>query len=188
MIDTLHLFVTKKCTNNCPLCCNNNYIIEDIPIVKEEELSTVNTVFLTGGEPFILGDKLDEIIKTLRTRDNIKNIYVYTSGLECYEYLNKFGNLPNIDGINFSPKSTKDWGALIRICQEWKEDIERLESNRLYVFLNRHDDYTFTIDDSYLDVVSKYHFEVGCNVFLRIWTNSIESRPNEIFRRLENYD
>lgn len=48
MIDTMHLFVTNKCTNNCPLCCNKNYDIEKIPLPTEEELGSI-------------GDKLNEI-------------------------------------------------------------------------------------------------------------------------------
>ena len=31
---------------------SNNYDVEDIPIPSEEELSSVENIFLTGGEPF----------------------------------------------------------------------------------------------------------------------------------------
>lgn len=189
MIDTMHLFVTNKCTNNCPLCCNKNYDIEKIPLPTEEELNSIENVFLTGGEPFLLGEKLNKIIKALRTRENIKNIYIYTSGYECYKYLEKFQSLPNIDGINFSPKGYKDWSALSKLLLwGWKEDIANLKSNRLYVFMDKYDQCTFNLDNSNLDIISEYHFEMGCEVFFRVWIDNIESRPNEIFRRLENYD
>jgi len=51
-VDTMHLFITKRCTNDCPLCCNKNYDIEKVPLPTEEELSSVSTVCLTGGDPF----------------------------------------------------------------------------------------------------------------------------------------
>lgn len=189
MIDTMHLFITSRCTNNCPLCCNNNYNIKDILIPSEEELSSVSTVFLTGGEPFLLGKKLDKIVNTLRSRENIKNIYIYTSGYECYKYLTNFETLPNINGINFSPKGFKDWSALSKLLiSGWKEDISNLESNRLYVFIDKYDQCTFNIDNSNLDIISDCHFDMGCEVLLRTWIDNIESRSNEIFRRLENYD
>ena len=189
MIDTMHLFVTSKCTNNCPLCCNNNYDVEDIPIPSEEELSSVENIFLTGGEPFLLGEKLNKIVATLRTRNNIKNIYIYTSGYECFEYLKKFGNLPNINGVNFSPKTDKDWDALAKISFGWFQDFRNLRSNRLYVFIKEYDRGTFDLDNSNnLDIISEAYFNMNCRVFFRIWMNNIESRPHEIFRRLESYD
>ena len=188
-VDTMHLFVTNKCTNNCPLCCNKNYDIEKIPLSTEEELNSIENVFLTGGEPFLLGNKLNKIVYTLRTRKNIKNIYIYTSGYECYKYLVDFGKLPNINGINFSPKGFKDWSALSKLLLSgWKEDISNLESNRLYVFIDKYDQCTFNIDNSNLDIISDYHFDIGCEVFFRVWIDNIESRPNEIFRRIGNYD
>lgn len=188
MIDTMHLFVTKRCTNNCPLCCNNNFNVEDILIPTEEELSTINNVFITGGEPFLLGERLNKIIESLRTRSNIKNIYIYTSGRECLEYLREFKQLPNINGINFSPKCDNDWKALLDLYQNWKYDISTLNSNRLYVFIKKQDVCTYTTKSRYLDLVSDFYFEMNCEIFFRIWTDNIESRSNEIFRRLENYD
>lgn len=189
MIDTMHLFVTKRCTNNCPLCCNKNYDTNLIPLPSEKELNSVENIFLTGGEPFLLGEKLNKIINALRSRNNIKNIYIYTSGYECYEYFVKFKKLPNIDGINFSPKGYKDWSALSKLLLSgWKKDIANLKSNRLYVFIDKYDQCTFNLDNSSLDIISDFHFEVGCEVFFRVWIDNIESRPNEIFRRLENYD
>ena len=188
-VDTMHLFITNKCTNSCPLCCNKNYDIEKIPIPTEEELSSIENIFLTGGEPFLLGKKLNKIVDALRTRKNIKNIYIYTSGYECYKYLVDFKILPNINGINFSPKGFKDWSALSKLLLSgWKEDISNLESNRLYVFIDKYDQCTFNINNSILDIIADYHFDMGCKVFLRTWIDNIESRPNEIFRRIENYE
>ena len=48
----IHLMITAKCDRNCPNCCNNQYSLDDIPVVTEEELQEAHTIYLTGGEPF----------------------------------------------------------------------------------------------------------------------------------------
>ena len=197
-VDTMHLFITKRCTNNCPLCCNNNYDIEKVPLPSEEELSSVSTVCLTGGDPFLLGEKLDKIVNALRSRENIKNIYIFTSGYACYLYLNKYKVLPNIDGITFSPKSEKDWSAISNLMETYdhttnrilgyEDVISNLSSNRIYAFIEKYDDCNYTINNDYLDILSQTHEYLGCKVFFRTWVEDFDSPENEIFRRLENYD
>lgn len=187
-VDTMHLFITKRCTNNCPLCCNKNYDIEKVPLPTEEELSSVNTVCLTGGDPFLLGEKLDEIVNNLRKRENIKNIYVFTSGYACLLYIRKFDKLPNIDGITFSPKSEKDIDAIDTIIENYSYLFPKLKSNRLYCFINKYDDCNYTIDEDQLYLMTEANSFLGCKVFLRTWVDNFDSPENEIFRRIENYD
>ena len=187
-VDTMHLFVTKKCTNNCPLCCNKNYDIEKVPLPTEEELSSVNTICLTGGDPFLLGEKLDKIINDLRKRENIKNIYVFTSGYACLLYLRKFGKLPNIDGITFSPKSKSDIKALDLLMGYYSLLFLSLKSNRLYYFINKYDDCNYTIDNDQLYLIADANTFLGCKIFFRTWVEDFNSPENEIFRRIENYD
>lgn len=188
MVDTMHLFVTNKCTNNCPLCCNNNYDIEKVPLPTEEELSSVSTVCLTGGDPFLLGERLDKIVNALRSRKNIKNIYVFTSGYACLLYLRKFEKLPNIDGVTFSPKSEKDYDAIWEFIDNHRIDFTNLSSNRLYLFINKFDDCNYTLDNSALYLIGDAYEYLYCQVFFRIWVENFNSPENEIFRRLENYD
>lgn len=188
-VDTMHLFVTNKCTNNCPLCCNKNYDIEKVPLPTEEELSSVNTVCLTGGDPFLLGEKLDKIVNALRSRENIKNIYVFTSGYACLVYLREFRRLPNIDGITFSPKSHRDWATIEELYSGWwQEDIKHLSSNRLYAFIDKIDDCNYSIDNNLLEILDYANIDLDCKVFFRTWVENFNSPESEIFRRLENYD
>lgn len=192
--EVLHLYITDKCTNNCPLCCNKNYdFINGVKQVTEEELSSVYTVCLTGGDPF-LSDKLDKIVKALRSRENIKNIYVFTSGYACLLYLNKYKALPNIDGITFSPKSEKDWDAISDLMGGYDyvtnsiigydSLICELNSNRIYAFIEKYDDCNYSIDNSCLEILSDAHEYLGCEVFFRTWTTEFNSPENEIFRKL----
>ena len=187
-VDTMHLFITKRCTNNCPLCCNKNYDIEKVPLPTEEELSSVNTVCLTGGDPFLLGEKLDEIVNDLRKRKNIKNIYVFTSGYACLLYLKKFGKLPNIDGITFSPKSERDYDAIWNFVDTYSYHFIELSSNRMYMFIDKYDDCNYTIDNNKLVLLAYVWNYLNCQVFFRTWVDNFNSPENEIFRRIENYD
>lgn len=184
--EILHLYITDICTNNCALCCNKNYdFINSVKQVTEEELSSVHTICLTGGDPFLEYSKLPEIVDNLRNYSNIKNIYVFTSGYACMLYLkqSKVG-LPDINGITFSPKSKKDWIALEWLIQYYDSDIFNLNSNRLYAFINKYDDCNYSIDNNLLDTISDAHFILDCKVFFRTWTDKFESPENEIFRKL----
>ena len=51
-----HIIVTDKCGHNCPMCCNRNYDIHEIPNITKKELEDVETICLTGGEPFMSKD------------------------------------------------------------------------------------------------------------------------------------
>lgn len=210
--EVLHLYITDKCTNDCPLCCNKNYdFINGVKQVTEEELSSVHTVCLTGGDPF-LSDKLNDVVESLRSRENIKNIYVFTSGYACLLYLNKYKALPNIDGITFSPKSEKDWAAIDDFIYNYDEVarkytgyddlIHNLKSNRIYAFIEKYDDCNYSIDNKHLgisnddhedldckvndhlSILNDAHEYLGCKVFFRMWTTEFNSPENEIFRKL----
>lgn len=186
--EVLHLYITDKCTNDCPLCCNKNYdFINGVKQVTEEELSSVHTVCLTGGDPF-LSNKLNDVVKSLRSRENIKNIYVFTSGYACLVYLKTQGKLPRIDGITFSPKSDRDWDAINALINDYDYIISELDSNRLYVFIEKYDDCNYSIDNSLIYTINYAHEDLDCQVFFRMWTTEFNSPENEIFRRLENYD
>lgn len=188
MIDTMHLFVTSRCTNNCPFCCNNNYNIEDVLIPSEEELSSVSTVCLTGGDPFLLGGQLNKIVNALRSRKNIKNIYVFTSGYACLKYIREYKCFPDINGITFSPKSSIDYDALWTMLDFYRCKFSKLKSNRLYMFINKYDDCNYIIDNNYLYLLAELNEYLHCEVFFRTWVENFDSPENEIFRRLENYD
>ena len=51
--ENIHLMVTPLCDRTCKYCCNNSYILNDIPIITDEELRICKNLFLTGGEPLM---------------------------------------------------------------------------------------------------------------------------------------
>lgn len=79
----LRLLVTAKCHNKCPMCCNNQFDFEKIPVVDRLDYDEIS---ITGGEPLLA----ECGCKTFDFVDSIKNIqqamglpeskfYLYTS-------------------------------------------------------------------------------------------------------------
>lgn len=133
----IHLFVIEKCNHNCPLCCNKEYDIEKIDVVTVEELKNAHTVLLTGGEPFLVIGICDFAHALKKQYPNIKNVYIYTCGDALLDWLVYSGQrLHDIDGVNISPKNERDIECLRKILayEPFREQLERLSSNRLYVF------------------------------------------------------
>lgn len=48
----LRLLVTAKCHNKCPMCCNNQFDFEKIPVVDRLDYDEIG---ITGGEPLLPG-------------------------------------------------------------------------------------------------------------------------------------
>lgn len=48
----LRLLVTAKCHNKCPMCCNNQFDFEKIPVVDRLDYEEIS---ITGGEPLLPG-------------------------------------------------------------------------------------------------------------------------------------
>lgn len=178
MEQILHLFITNNCRHNCHFCCNKLYKIDEIPIVTIELLKSVDTVCLTGGEPFSIKPLvLKTFIYNLRTQfKNIKNLYIYTSGYEFekvrqdyYEFIHIYNW---INGVNIAPKDWKDW-----IAFGWSIDTINCSksSNRLYVFKEQRpifDAMNINLSDINIDIID------------RKWDITFNTPDNEHFCRL----
>jgi len=186
----LHLFITDKCRHNCKLCCNKFYKIPEIPVVSVELLKSVNTVCLTGGEPFwIKPEILANFIIKLRTQyQNIENLYIYTSGKELGENLGKVMSIVlsaespwltksiQINGLTVGPKDFEDWVGLIKATKNVQYFFNGIRSNRLYVFKEHKEVYE----------IAKMSFPKNCeiNVIDRKWDTVFNTPKNEYFARL----
>lgn len=177
MKPVLHLMVTNTCHLNCPLCCNKQYNVEEIPVVTVNDLKNTETICITGGEPiFFLNNVRTLIIRIKRDYKNIKNIYLYTTG-------RRFIYTPEIDGYSIGPKTFKDWMDLIAYITAYAPFgphsecmIQKLKSksNRLYVFPEW---------EQFFNTVPKEIFE-GFTIIHREWQKDFKPTPNSIFRRI----
>ena len=177
--EIMHLMVLSKCNYNCELCCNKLYDIDKIPVATVEELKTIHTLCITGGEPFMASINLDDFARSVKDGfPNVKNIFVYTSGVMLLY------NLPQIfsyiDGLSICPKSMRDWLALEKIAnsisRDYLNNISKLSSNRLYVFKEQ----VALFEGRFKHIAEM----LNLNVLYRTWDKEFKTPDNEIFRRL----
>lgn len=177
--EIMHLMVLSRCNYNCELCCNKLYDIDKIPVATVEELKTIHTLCITGGEPFIASINLNDFARSVKDGfPNVKNIFVYTSGVMLLY------NLPQvfsyIDGLSICPKSIKDWLALEKIANStslyYLNNISKLSSNRLYVFKEQ-----VELFEGRFKHIAEL---LNLNVLYRTWDKEFKTPENEIFRRL----
>lgn len=183
MEQVLHLFITNKCRHNCELCCNKFYDIEKIPVVTVDLLKSVETVCLTGGEPFgIDADLFEPFVERLRNQyPNIKNLYVYTSGYEIGERTAVASRLTSsrirklVNGINIAPKDFKDWVGFQKLLNAYPDVFDEESSNRLYVFKEMKP----VFESMHLDLSKR-----NINIIYRKWMKTFNTPDNEHFARL----
>ncbi len=76
----LRLLVTTRCPNKCPMCCNNSWDFNKLPVVDRWNYEEI---MVTGGEPLLFMDNLDTLVEELCMKalnyNKYPNIYVYTS-------------------------------------------------------------------------------------------------------------
>ena len=179
MEQILHLFITNKCRHDCEFCCNKLYDIEKIPVVTVELLKSVQTVCLTGGEPFgINPDTLCMFIMRLRKQyPNIENLYIYTSGYEASFRIMHIYNMMKrkaINGINIAPKDYRDWAGFVSIIDHTTSVFVENSSNRLYVFKEQQEAFDSNCDLSNINI----------DVIYRKWDKTFNTPNNEHFARL----
>lgn len=64
----LRLLVTAKCHNKCPMCCNNQFDFEKVPVVDRLDYDEIS---ITGGEPLLP----DCNGKTMWLAHGIRNVF-----------------------------------------------------------------------------------------------------------------
>ena len=178
----LHLMVNNTCTNDCPLCCNKQYNVDDIPVVTVEELRSIDTICFTGGQPLLNIKSFADFCSSLESSyPNIRTCYVYMNGAELFSYLNQ--DFPRIKmmfehfpwntkvsyGLTMSPKCKNDWFAI----RELRPYMKDWKSNRIYCFSDR--------DVANAEAI----FDIGeVEIVRREWQKDFAPAPNTIFRRL----
>lgn len=103
----LRLLVTKDCPNHCPLCCNNRFDFEKLPVVDRWDYEEI---MITGGEPMLFPAHLYELVRHIRGIQKLmgmprSKIYVYTADILIIDSAAIMGV---IDGIVYTPHSRKD--------------------------------------------------------------------------------
>lgn len=172
----MHLMVTSLCDRDCKYCCNKQYDLNSIPYATDEELRGVETLCLTGGEPFAYTKPNAIAYHYKHKYPNIMRVIVYTNAYELWLPLiaNK-APLVHIDGLNISIKNLGDYLVLDDIIQN--SDVCSLSLNRIYVFNEECYEDTMYLLTKYCKLS---RFEVIC----REWQEDFKPADDSIFRRI----
>lgn len=164
----LRLLVTKNCDRNCKGCCNKDWDLDNLPIVKDYNY---DLIMITGGEPMLYFIKLIKLIKNIQENNNAK-IILYTANL----------NVINISYILYR------YLAGITLTLHRQKDIERFK------LLNN----VLLLDSEYKNKSLRLNIfegiELSKNIDLSLWEVKnnikwIKNCPlpkNEEFKRLKN--
>lgn len=103
----LRLLVTTDCPNHCPLCCNNRFDFDKLPVVDRWDY---DEIMITGGEPMLFPAHLHNILRTIRETQKVmgiprSKIYVYTANINI---LCSAVTMNALDGIVYTPHSEKE--------------------------------------------------------------------------------
>lgn len=105
----LRLLITADCPNKCPMCCNNRYNLEKIPVV--ESFDGYEEIMITGGEPLLFPKYVAFLALAIKIRTKAK-IYIYTANfnIKAFSLLSLV-----VDGFVYTPHSKKDVDDFIRL-------------------------------------------------------------------------
>lgn len=173
---TTHLVVTLLCDRNCPLCCNRQWDMINLPYITDEELKQTEMLCITGGEPFAYSDPVAIAAYYREKYPNIKYCTVYTNAYELnynYDKLDSWLYENQIDGLNISIKEQKDVNAFYSLVRDY---TPKLPMNRLYIFPNVWDK-TMEVFDKFPEAKEKFE------IIRREWQENFIPAPNCIFRR-----
>lgn len=172
----MHLMVTSLCDRDCEYCCNKQYDLNSIPYATDEELREVETLCLTGGEPFAYTKPSAIAYHYKHKYPNIMRVIVYTNACELWLPLivNK-APLDHIDGLNISIKNLRDYQMLEDIIQN--TEVCLLPFNRIYVFNEERYE-----DTMYL--LTKYCKLSRFEVIRREWQEDFKPADDSIFRKI----
>lgn len=137
----LRLLVTDKCHNSCPMCCNKQYNLKDLPVVDKWDY---DEIMITGGEPLMANKGAHQLISLL---DSIRSvwkamghtgvIYLYTASHRV-DLIVKV--LKYVDGIVYTPHNLQEFNVLKCLLGNYRYmHYEKRRSLRLNIFKDQVD-------------------------------------------------
>lgn len=109
----LRLLVTGMCPHKCPMCCNNQFNLLDVPVVDRLDYKEV---MITGGEPLLFPTRVTQLVNGMRHLcGTTTKFYVYTSIAKAPVFLHV---LNDVDGIVLTPHTPSDVLSFVRLNNE----------------------------------------------------------------------
>lgn len=107
----LRLLITEECDRNCEGCCNNDWDLDGLPVVKS--FKAYEQVLITGGEPMLIPDLVIDIARQVRRENPETRIFVYTANLQRVQDV--LAVLREVDGITVTLHNQGDVPDLLRL-------------------------------------------------------------------------
>ena len=104
MKKTARLLITFECKRNCSYCCNKytKIINEGTKIKDLSQLSNLEEICITGGEPLLDIARTLKIVLTLRKQNPSAKIYMYTAWFKNPNPLYMTVLISLLDGIHYT--------------------------------------------------------------------------------------
>lgn len=129
------LFVTGQCNNRCLMCCQPPMKMNDVEELFQRNLRLIadapnglNEIGITGGEPALLGERLFELIKTIRKKLPEAIIHLLTNGrafadAKYCERLKEEGGGKVLVGVPLHSDYCGDHDAITRVAGSYNETL-----------------------------------------------------------------
>lgn len=109
----LRLLVTTRCPNKCPMCCNNSWDFDKLPVVDRWNYEEI---MITGGEPLLHLPKLCSLASSIKdiskAQGSHTKLYVYTSVCDWHLLVPVLGTT---DGVVLTPHSKRHIDLFIEL-------------------------------------------------------------------------
>lgn len=130
-MEKLRLLLTEDCNKGCEGCCNKDWDLSLLPVVKS--FKGYSEILITGGEPMLYPNKIIECVNKIRQVSDA-NIYLYTAYI--YQIATVLNILDEIDGITLTLHDKCDIEDLKRLNRCLLPSIFLYKSMRLNIFDN----------------------------------------------------
>ena len=125
----LRLLLTDQCDRACPGCCNNDWDLDNLPIV--ESFVGYDEILITGGEPLMRPYTIFTVVGEIR-RQTVMPIYLYTARTSDIQLF--LSVLDLLDGVCVTLHDIGDVIAFQGLAVKIPESCKETKSLRLNVF------------------------------------------------------
>ena len=129
------LFITSQCNNRCVMCCQPPLLRNDLDGYFQKNMALIDSaprelrsLGITGGEPTLLGDRLFELLRHVRTKLPETEIHLLTNGraFADKEYARKLaecGEKKILLGIPLHADSAGDHDTITQVKGSFEETM-----------------------------------------------------------------
>ncbi len=125
----LRLLLFEECPRSCKGCCNKDWDLGVLPIVKTFE--GYDEIILTGGEPMLRPQLVITVAQSIKQSNPSAAVYMYTACLESFFHTHAV--LEHLDGMTVTLHEQKDVEGFEVLNKMMLNHLKKL-SLRLNVF------------------------------------------------------